>query len=99
MQHQQNPPAIVPVDPKRGDDRVEVPTTRRTFMPRIKFGRRTFGRYKTSASRRTFGNRRPSRRTFGFSRPSRRTFGGKFPSRRTFGGRFPSRRTFGFRGI
>ena len=89
MKHQQNPPAIVPVDPKRGEDRVEVPATRRTFMPRLKYGRRTFGRYKTSGSRRTFG----------FSRPSRRTFGGKFPSRRTFGGRFPSRRTFGFRGI
>jgi hypothetical protein len=50
-----------------------------------------------TASRRTFGFKRPSRRTFGWRKPSRRTFGYKHPSRRTFGFRHPSRRTFGFR--
>ena len=65
MKHQQNPPAIVPVDPQRGDDRVEVTASRRTFGFR-RPSRRTFGRYKTSSSRRTFGGRFPSRRTFGF---------------------------------
>lgn len=98
MKHRQIQPAIVPVDPARGEVRLDRDLAPRTFRFR-RASRRTFGRYKTSASRRTFGNRRPSRRTFGFKRPSRRTFGYKRPSRRTFGGRFPSRRTFGFRGI
>jgi hypothetical protein len=54
MNHQQPSPAIVPVDPKQGSERTGPAAPRRTFMPRIKFGRRTFG------------GRFPSRRTFGF---------------------------------